>query len=143
MSDKRVTLDTNILIYAIDKDAGKKQKIAIDLIEIFVLERDCVLTIQSLSEIYYTSTRKGFVSHLEAEAQIKDWQILFPTILPSTHTVINSLKLVADHILSFRDAMLCSVANENGVGELYSEDFQAGRVLQGVTFTNPFICETR
>ena len=87
MSDKRVSLDTNILIYTIDKDAGEKQLTSISLIEHCALNYDCVLTLQSLSEFYAAATRKGKVTHVQAEAQIKDWQLLFPTILPSTHTV--------------------------------------------------------
>ena len=138
MSDKRVSLDTNILIYAIDKDAGEKQLTSISLIEHCALNYDCVLTLQSLSEFYAAATRKGKVTHVQAEAQIKDWQLLFPTILPSTHTVEYALKAVNDHTLSFWDAMLWSVACENGVSELYSEDFQSGRELKGVRFTNPF-----
>ena len=78
------------------------------------------------------------MTHSEAEAQIKDWQLLFPTILPSTHTVGYALKAVGEHKLSFWDAMLWSVARENNVRELYSEDFQAGRELKGITFVNPF-----
>jgi hypothetical protein len=31
-----------------------------------------------------------------------------------------------------------SVAYENGVTEFFSEDFQAGRELKGLRFTNPF-----
>ena len=138
MSGKRVSLDTNILIYAIDKDAGEKQIAAIRLIEKCVLEYDCVLTLQSLSEFYFAATRKKIVMHSDAEAQIKDWQLLFPTVLPSIHTVTNALKAVEEHNLSFWDAMLWSVAQENNVTELYSEDFQGGRELKGVTFVNPF-----
>jgi len=138
MSGKRVSLDTNILIYAIDKDAGAKQAAAIGLIEKCVLEYDCVLTLQSLSEFYFAATRKGIVIHSDAEVQIKDWQLLFPTILPSIHTVKYALKAVDEHNLSFWDAMLWSVAQENNVTELYSEDFQQGRELKGVTFVNPF-----
>lgn len=48
MSAKRVSLDTNILIYAIDKDAGKKQITSIKLIENCALNYDCVLTLQSI-----------------------------------------------------------------------------------------------
>ena len=55
-----------------------------------------------------------------------------------THTVGYALKAVNDHTLSFWDAMLWSVAYENGVSELYSENFQSGRELKGVHFTNPF-----
>lgn len=138
MSANRVSLDTNILIYSIDKDDEKKQNTAIELIEKCVLEYDCVLTLQSLSEFYAAATRKGKVTHLQAEAQIKDWQILFPTILPSTRTVEYALKAVNEHSLSFWDAMIWSVSYENGVREIFSEDFQAGRELKGVLFINPF-----
>jgi predicted nucleic acid-binding protein len=138
MSDKRVSLDTNILIYAIDKDAEEKQLTSISLIENCALNVDCVLTLQSLSEFYAAATRKGKVSHAQAEAQIKDWQLLFPTILPSTRTVEYALKAVDEHTLSFWGAMLLSVAYKNGVSELYSEDFKSGRELKGVRFTNPF-----
>ncbi len=82
MSVERITLDTNILIYAIDKDANHKQKLAIDLIERCVTTYDCVLTLQSLSEFYFVATRKGKISIDFAKQQIADWQILFPTILP-------------------------------------------------------------
>jgi predicted nucleic acid-binding protein len=138
MSDKRVTLDTNILIYAIDSDAGGKQSSAITLIERCALNYDCVLTLQSLSEFYVASTRKGKVTHSQAEAHVKDWQLLFPTILPSTRTVEYALKAVKQHTLAFWDALLWSVAYENGVTEIFSEDFQAERELKGLRFTNPF-----
>ncbi len=138
MSDKRVSLDTNILIYAIDSDAREKQFLAITLIERCALNCDCVLTLQSLSEFYAASTRKGKVTHSQAEAQVKDWQLLFPTILPSTHTVEYALKAVEQHTLSFWDALLWSVAYENGVTEIFSEEFPTGRELKGVRFTNPF-----
>ena len=138
MSDKRVSLDSNILIYAIDKDAEEKQLISISLIERCALNYDCVLTLQSLSEFYAAATRKGKVTHTQAEAQIKDWQLLFPTILPSIRTVEYALKAVDEHTLSFWDSMLWSVTSENGVSELFSEDFQSGRELKGVRFTNPF-----
>ncbi len=141
MSDNRVSLDTNILIYAIDKDAEQKQITAIRLIDKCVLEYDCVLTIQSIAEFYFAATRKGIVTHSDAEAHIKDWQLLFPTILPSTHTVKNALDAVATHKLSFWDAMLWSVVCENNVSKLFSEDFQTGRELKGVTFVNPFETE--
>ena len=141
MSAKRVSLDTNILIYTIDKDAGKKQILAIKLIENCALNFDCVLTLQALSEFYAAATRKGKVTHKQAEKHIKDWQILFPTILPSTRTVEYALNAVDEHTLSFWDAMLWSVAHENGVEQIFTEDFQDGRKLKGVTFTNPYLQE--
>ena len=143
MSAKRVSLDTNILIYAIDKDAGEKQTMALQLIEKCVVEYDCVLTLQSLSEFYAATTRKGILEHDEASAFIKDWQILFPTITPSSKTIDIALKTVGAHKLSFWDAMLWAVVRENKVSALFSEDFQSGRELEGVTFINPFSRENK
>ena len=133
MSVERVTLDTNILIYAIDKDAGSKQERAIDLLEKCALTKDCVLTVQALAEFYAAATRKGRVSAAGAKQQIADWQLLFPTILPSIHTVNYATNAVDKYSLSFWDAMLWSVAREHSVNKLYSEDFQSGRVVLGVS----------
>ena len=49
-----------------------------------------------------------------------------------------ALKAVGEHNISFWDAMLWSVAQEHQVTELFSEDFQQGRKLKGVSFINPF-----
>lgn len=138
MSVDRITLDTNVLIYAIDQDSGDKQEQAIALIEQCVLAHECVLTLQSLAEFYSAVTRKGKVSPVEAKQQVADWQVLFPTVLPSIHSVNHAMNAVEEHSISFWDAMLWTVARENAVNKLYSEDFQPGRVLQGVEFINPF-----
>ncbi len=138
MSDDRVSLDTNVLIYAFDRDAGNKQIAALELIEKCVLDYDCVLTTQTLSEFYFAATRKKIVPHDVAVNQINDWQTLFPTLLPSTHTIKYALAAIEQHNISFWDAMLWSVTNENGVVTLYSEDFQSTRKLGNVTFINPF-----
>lgn len=57
MSDKRFTLDTNILVYAVDVSDAKRCHRAQEVIDA-MLPRDCVLTLQSLSEFYFTVTRK-------------------------------------------------------------------------------------
>lgn len=46
-------------------------------------------------------------------------------------------RAVEAHRFSFRDAMIRSIARENGVGEIQTEDLQDGRVVEGVRFRNP------
>ena len=58
--------------------------------------------------------------------------------MPSINTVNFAVNAVAQYSLSFWDAMLWSVARENAVSKLYSEDFQSGRIIQGVKSINPF-----
>ncbi len=44
MQDERFTLDTNILVYAVDRDAGDRHSMAIDLVDKAV-QQDCILTL--------------------------------------------------------------------------------------------------
>ncbi len=44
MAAERWSLDTNILVYAIDCDTGEKHRIAVELLDALA-ERDCVLSL--------------------------------------------------------------------------------------------------
>ena len=137
MNGKRITLDTNVLVYAIDTDAGKKHIQAMELVDYSVL-LDCVLTLQSLCEFYVAVTRKKKMPSEEAVKQIEDWMILFPVIIPKESSLADTLRAVQQYKLSFWDAMLWAVALKGGVKILFSEDFQNGQIVEGVQFINPF-----
>lgn len=137
MNAERVTLDTNILVYALDRDAGQRHAQAVELFDT-VAERDCVLTLQALAEFFAAVTRKGKVPVTDAAAQVADWQALFPTISAGPSSLNKAMRAVEHHHLSFWDALLWATAREAAIDVLYSEDFQHGRVLEGVQFWNPF-----
>jgi len=137
MSAERFTLDTNVLVYSIDRDAGARHERAASLVDEAV-ELDCVLTLQSLGEFFSAVTRKGKMPVRDAADQVRDWQVLFPTIAAKANTLSQAIAAVTDHSLSFWDAMLWATAREAGVKVLLSEDFQHGRDLGGVRFRNPF-----
>ena len=46
------------------------------------------------------------------------------------------------HGLSFWDELIWSAAVENEVALIYTEDFQDGRVVEGVRFVKPFASTT-
>jgi len=137
MKDRRVTLDTNILFYAMDRDAGKRHTLAMEIVDRATVS-DCVLILQSLCEFYAAITGKGKMPSREAEAQINDWMHLFSIVPATPKSLIKALKGVREHALSFWDAMLWAVAREAGVSLFLSEDFQHDRVLEGIRFCNPF-----
>lgn len=138
MSADRITLDTNILIYAVDKDAGNRHQRAMAIVDDAV-ERDCILILQVLSEFFSAVTRKGKMPISDAKEQVQDWQLLFPTILPKATTLTLAINAVENHRLSFWGAMLWAAAKQAGVNVLLSEDFQHGREMEGVLFRNPFL----
>ena len=140
MSDRRFTLDTNILFYAMDKEAGSRHKLAMEIVDRASVS-DCVVILQSLCEFFSAVTGKGKMPPEEAEEQIKDWMELFPVVSASSKSLIRALKAVKEHKLSFWDAMLWAVAREAGVTLLLSEDFQHDRVLDGTKFCNPFLLD--
>ena len=51
----------------------------------------------------------------------------------------DAMRAVREHGLAFWDAMLWATVRRAGVSLLITEDFQDGRVLEGVCFVNPFI----
>ena len=79
MTAERWSLDTNILVYAVDRDAGEKHRIAVELLDALT-EQDCVLSLQALAEFFHVVTRKGHVPTVEAAGIVNDWSILFPVI---------------------------------------------------------------
>ena len=137
MTGRRVSLDTNILVYSVDLDAGEKHDKAVDLFS-QLTPANCVLSLQSLCEFFAAVTRKKLMPVGDAMAQIDDWQQLFPVASAKTTTLTRALAGVKRHQLSFWDAMLWATILEAGVATLLSEDFQHEQHLDGVQIVNPF-----
>ena len=137
MNGRRLTLDTNILFYAMDREAGDRHDLAMKIVDRAIFF-DSILTLQSLSEFYAAVTRKDKMPPREAEAQLRDWMDLFPIVAAKSKTLLRAIKAVNQHTLSFWDAMLWAAARDAGVTMILSEDFQHGRVLDGIQFCNPF-----
>lgn len=137
MSVKRLTLDTNILIYAIDRDAKDKHERAISIVD-QAIHLDCVLTLQALCELYAAATRKKYANHGEIFSFIKELMVVFPVIASSATTLSVALKAMEGHSLSFWDSLLWATAKENSCSLIISEDFQDNFTLGGVKIKNPF-----
>ena len=60
-------------------------------------------------------------------------------VLPVTAVVVvEAARGVRDHGLSYWDSQLWATARLNQVETIVTEDFQDGRVLEGVRFVNPY-----
>jgi len=137
MSAKRYCMDTNILIYSIDNQAGNRHLNAIRLMQEMMLS-DCVLTLQSLGEFFHAATRKGKMPKQDAIAQVSDWMSLFPVINAIPTTLTMAMHAVVEHQFSFWDAMILETAVQAGVTHLYSEDMQHKQSWKGMIIENPF-----
>ncbi len=133
----RFTLDTNILIYAVDSGAGERHQAANRLMQ-NAADKDCTLTVQALGEFFHATTRKGKATVEQALGFTRVWQRVFSVSAAGQATFNEAVELVRDHSLSFWDAMLWATAKESGCAFILSEDMQHGRSLGGVEILNPF-----
>lgn len=133
-----LTLDTNILIYAIDRYSGAKHLTARQIVD-EAARRSGLLTLQALGEFFHATTRKGLLPHSEAADYIDEWRTVFPVVAADESALENAIDAVVDHGFSFWDAMLWATAREAGCTVILSEDMQHGRMLGEVEFVNPFL----
>ena len=81
MKAQRFSVDTNILIYSIDMDAGTRHEQARAVMDALP-DADCVLTLQALAEFFHAVTRKDKMPAAEAAGMVRDWMKSFPSPLP-------------------------------------------------------------
>ena len=132
-----VFLDTNILIYAYDLDAGEKRTTALGILEGGWLRLgSTAISVQVLQELYVNLLRKGR-RHEEATAILNDlslWPVVENT-LPLLHT---ALEVKERWQTSLWDALILAAAREAGATTLISEDLNHGQDYGGVRIQNPF-----
>lgn len=130
-----VSLDTNVLVYAIDTESEKSEQ-AVRLLS----RSDLKLSCQVLGEFYRatTSARQAVpLTHSDAEDWVQIW--MRHTICPIRSTdVTQALELVSQYKIHYFDALIIAVAKTNGCGTLYSEDLSHEQDYSGVVVLNPF-----
>lgn len=136
----RFSLDTNILVYAVDRDARERHDQAKHLVG-RAAERDCVLTVQALAEFFHATTRKNLLDETRAGDFVRDWLDVFTVASADGGCLVAAMDAVGGHSLSFWDAMLWATAHQAGCAVIVSEDMQHGRRLGGVEFVNPFAAD--
>ncbi len=140
MNANRITFDTNVLVYAIDRAAGHKYNRAVELIDQAVY-LDSFLTLQALSEFYASTTKKRYAKHDEAVLFITELMEVFPIVENNCTSFSIALETVKNHQIPFWDAMLWATAREEGCTLLLSEDFQHGFTSRGMKIINPFLSD--
>ncbi|HZW31074.1 MAG TPA: PIN domain-containing protein [Isosphaeraceae bacterium] len=138
----KVLVDTNILIYAADLQAGDKNLQAVQLIDDLKAQNRLVVSAQVWNEFYRAATRPNkppSLSHDDASGTIRDLADAV-RVLPLTRAItLLALDAIPRHGLSFWDALIWAAAKESGIPLVYTEDFQHGRDIEGVLIINPLV----
>ena len=136
---QREFVDANVLVYAFDSSAARKQPTAQALLERLRENNTGCLSVQVLQEFFVTVTKKVAkpLSVEDATARIRElatWRVFAPT----ADDVLAAIGLHTQAKIGFWDAMIVLAAAESGCDVLWTEDLTDGQTLRGVRIRNPF-----
>jgi len=138
MSDK-CFVDTNVLIYAHDRSAGLKQRIAQELLAQLWISGTGVLSTQVLQELC-VSIRRRTRSHspVDEARRVIEIYLGWEVVVNTPVSVLRALHLESRYQISFWDALIVQAAENSGAATLYSEDLADGQNYGSVRVVNPF-----
>ena len=139
---EREFVDANVLVYAFDLSAARKQQAAQQLLERLWESGTGCVSVQVLQEFFVTITKKvpKPLPVDDANARIRElaaWTVFAPT----AEDILTAIDLHAQAKIGFRDAMVVLAAAESECEVLWTEDLNDGQTLRGVRIQNPFTGE--
>ncbi len=131
-------LDTNILLYAYDLDAGEKRSIAGEIIvHAHQFPQRHAVSIHVLQEFHVNFVRSGG-NPVDARELLEDFSVW--KVVDNTMAVYRlGLAVQERYQLSLWDAMVIAAAQTARASVLYSEDLNHGQDYGGVRVVNPFV----
>lgn len=138
-----IAIDTNILIYSVDRpDPVKRAKARALLRQCRARRMEVVIPWQVQGEFlrFLRSLHdRARIRREDLERIFRAYFSLFPTAIPTTAVFERALDLTARYSLSHWDSMLLGACLEAGVTTLYTEDMGAPIVMEHLQLVNPFL----
>jgi len=135
----RYLIDTNLLLYPLDRRNPYKREKAGKLLRILARKGNAALSVQVLGEFASVALRKldPPLPAGNVRQQVELLAEAFPVLALFYPVVLEALRGVERHRLSYFDAQLWALARLRGIPVILSEDFSPGTELEGVRFVNP------
>jgi predicted nucleic acid-binding protein len=131
-----IFVDTNILVYAHDRDAGEKHTIARSKVkELWEADDAPWISVQVLQEFFVNLCRLG-TPLIEARETLTDyarWNVI-PDTVDLCEEGITEMERWK---ISFWDALIVAAARKAGAATLWSEDLSPGQNYGGIRVINP------
>jgi predicted nucleic acid-binding protein len=131
-------LDTNILLYAYDLDAGIKRERALEIVEQGWKQLgQTAVSVQVLQELHVNMERRG-IPRLEIHQLVRDYT-LWPVVENTLSLLQGGIAEQSRWQLSLWDSMILAAARASGASQLITEDFSHGQDYGGIKAINPFV----
>ena len=136
-------VDTNVFVYALDRNEPVKQPKAQALLQRLAIASTPTLHLwQVLGELVRKLRQwkdAGTLTLAEFETHLKTTRKMFPLRLPAEIVLDHALDLSSRYSLSLWDSMLLGACVEAGVTTLYTEDMGSPRTIDTIQLVNPFV----
>lgn len=135
-----ILIDTNVLVYSCDLAEPEKRSRAKQILARLQAESIGCFSVQCIAEFFHATTRGAspILTIQEATEQAGVLLASYPTFPLTPMVLVNAMRAVREHRLSYYDAQIWACAQLNQIPVVFSEDFSDGQVLEGVRFVNPF-----
>lgn len=136
-------VDTNVLLYASDPDAGRKALVANDLLQVLFRTRSGVISTQVIVEYFDASTRRRALTSPrrvpgDAVDAIGRFLRNLPCLSVTEAIVRDAMRIAQTHQMRIFDAQILATARAEGIQTILTEDLQSAPVIEGVRYVDPF-----
>ncbi len=134
----KIFLDTNILVYAHDLDAGEKYHRAREVVAGLWESGEGVLSVQVLEEFYVNVTKKipNPLGKSEARDIIRQYLVWEPVSIEGD-LILEASDIEERYQISFWDALIIAAAKAGGAPVIFTEDITHNQVIEGIRIQNP------
>lgn len=136
--NNKVFFDSNIFVYSVDNDEPSKKAIAQQLLSEAAIAKRGIISTQNLQEFYSAVTRKHRKTKEDAKLDVETFSKAFPVQQITPAIILKAIDIQIKNAVSFYDSLIISTASRSGCVVCYSEDFNAGQIIDGVKVINPF-----
>jgi predicted nucleic acid-binding protein len=134
----KVFVDTNILLYSMDKHDLQKMKKSRSILKKLKKDMHGVLSTQVLQEFYVAATQKLKADPIMVKDIIRSFEN-FEIITITPAIIENAIDCFILNMISFWDALIVSAAESAKCSQLWTEDLNTGQIIRGVKVVNPLI----
>jgi len=139
MNGDKVFVDTNVIVYAYDRNAGEKHRVAVNIMKDLWRSGLGTISTQILQEFFVTLTKKisaplDISVVRETIRRLSRWDV----VLIDVDTIISATELQERYKYSFWDSLIIAAAAAGGASTILSEDLADSQTIKGITIKNPF-----
>ena len=130
-------LDTNVIVYSVDRKDPTKQSMAREIIAKAVRGQEYVISAQVLNEFSNIALLKLKMTIPEVRKFVAVFKLIRTVALDCAWTD-RALTIKEQYGIQFFDALLLAAAESVGCDEILTEDLNDGQIYCGIKAVNPF-----